>query len=114
MATPAPIRRHAETVSWQESIRNAMYDGVSESDIAEIIRNIVSKAKGGDLKAAEFLFKWTMGQPSVHVKNAAIMVNGSNRPRLRVEPDSPTQEEIALRALDVRKANGHLVNPDLR
>jgi len=92
------IRRSNEVTCWQAAMRTAMYDGVTESDIAEIVRSVATRAKKGDLKACEFLFRWTMGQPTVKVQNAVIMGDMSG-PR----ENDPTPEEIAIRTLQVRE-----------
>ncbi len=94
----SPIRRNSEVSCWQQAMRTALYDGVSEADIGEIIRQVVKKAKAGDLKAADFLFRWTMGQPTVKVQNAVFMAD----PTVPRESD-PSPDEIAMKTLQIRE-----------
>jgi hypothetical protein len=95
------IRRNSEVSCWQQAMRTALYDGVSEGDIGEIVRQVVKKAKAGDLKAAEFLFRWTMGRQELKVQNAVFLADPSG-PR---ESD-PSPEEIAQKTLQIREARG--------
>ena len=92
------IKRSSEVTCWQAAMRTAMYDGVTEADIAEIVRSVVSRAKKGDLKACEFLFRWTMGQPTVKVQNAVILGDMTGP-----AANDPTPEEIAAKTLQIRE-----------
>lgn len=82
-----------QVISWQDTMRAALYGGISESDIVEIVNSIKQKAKAGHLPAAEFLFKWVIGNPTVQVQNAQILVS---------ERQSPSPHEIRERALEIR------------
>lgn len=50
--TPAPTGAIGE---WARSLREAAFDAVSESDIADIMKKQVEKAKAGDARAASFV-----------------------------------------------------------
>lgn len=82
-----------DIVSWQDSMRAALYDGMSAGDVVDIVNSIKNKAKQGNIPAAEFLFKWVIGNPTIQVQNAAIMV---------AERKSPSQTEIRERALEIK------------
>lgn len=107
---PGEIRRNSEVSYWQESMRNALYDGVSAADVAAIVKSLVERAKKGDLKATELLFKWTMGQPQVKVvvQPADQVIDvGPARPADQVADANPrrgepTPEEIAEHSLRIR------------
>jgi hypothetical protein len=109
------IRRNLEAASWQESLRTALYDGVGENDVAEIVRNITAKAKKGDLKAAEFLFRWTIGQQPKVVQQVYL---NQHQPADRVvelgpRDADPSPEEIAERALAIRNGRNGLLRGTL-
>lgn len=92
------ITRNSEVTCWQQAMRTAMYDGVTESDIGEIVRSVVARARKGDLKAAEFLFRWTIGRPEVKVQNAVFLADPT-----AARPGDPTPEEIAQKTLQIRE-----------
>jgi hypothetical protein len=98
--------RGNEVRSWQESMRAALYDGVTEGDMAEIVKGLVSSAKKGDLKATDMLFKWTMGQPQTTVQQVVVMNNddgrGSPIDAVARRVDDPSPAEIAERRLKIR------------
>lgn len=99
------IKRSSEVSCWQASMRAALYNGVTENDMADIVRGLVERAKKGDLKAADMLFKWTMGQPQVTVKQTVVMRDGDSIEPIDVIerlPGEPTPEEIAERRLRIR------------
>lgn len=99
--------RSGEVRSWQESMRAALYNGVTENDLAEIVKSLVASAKKGDLKATDMLFKWTMGQPQPPaVQQVVVVSDGEGRPRAieataRLVGD-PSPAEIAERRLKIR------------
>lgn len=58
------IKRNDSIQNWQASMREALFNGVTPSDMSEIIKTVTAKAKQGDLKAADFLFRWILGTPA--------------------------------------------------
>ncbi|MEO1619141.1 MAG: hypothetical protein AAFV88_25040 [Planctomycetota bacterium] len=51
----------------------AIYDSIDESDIAEIVKNQVAKAKAGDAKAIQFVFGHVLGtNRSLTVNNTLV------------------------------------------
>ena len=63
------ISREADIADWQSSHRMAIYDSIDESDISEIVKNQVAKAKDGDANAIKFVFGHVLGG------NRALTVN---------------------------------------
>lgn len=47
--------------AWQDQLRRAMFDSVKESDITEIVANMVKRAKDGDSQACRMVFEYVMG-----------------------------------------------------
>lgn len=98
--------RNSEVRSWQESMRAALYNGVTEGDMADIVKGLVASAKKGDLKATDMLFKWTMGQPQAIVQQVVVM-NGDDGRGSPIEAtarlvEDPSPSEIAERSLKIR------------
>lgn len=98
--------RSGEVRIWQESMRAALFNGVTEGDMAEIVRGLVASAKKGDMKATDMLFKWTMGQPAPPVVQQVVVMNGDGgtapiETTARLVGD-PSPEEIAERRLKIR------------
>lgn len=105
------IKRSSEVSSWQAAMRAALFDGVTEGDMAEIVKGLVQRAKKGDLKATDMLFKWTMGQPQVTVNRTVVMNRVDEVETIDVThrlPDDPTPEEIAERRLVIRDERSDL------
>lgn len=94
--------RSHEVRYWQESMRAALYNGVTEADMAEIVKGLVASAKKGDLKAADMLFKWTMGQPAPQVLVVADDGRGVPIETTARLIDDPSPAEIAERRLKIR------------
>jgi streptomycin 6-kinase len=104
---PGEIKRSNEVGSWQASMRAALFDGVTEGDVTEIVQSVVKKAKAGDIKAADFLFRWTIGQQAtVAIDARQIVVNQALPERaidvLGRQPNDPTPDEIASKTLKMR------------
>lgn len=45
----------------QGQLRQAIFDSINESDVAEIVKKQVDKAKDGDSKSLEFVMKYVLG-----------------------------------------------------
>jgi hypothetical protein len=52
---PLDAQRENSLVPWQAKMHKAIQSAVSENDLADVIKAITTKAKGGDLRAAQFL-----------------------------------------------------------
>lgn len=50
-----------EIVEWMDSLRAAIFDAVTESDVRDIVRGLVAKAKEGDRAAVQTLFTYCIG-----------------------------------------------------
>jgi hypothetical protein len=61
-----------EEETYQAKLRQAVFDGVKESDVAEIIKKITEDAKAGDKNATKLFFDYVLGQK---VKPTQIVVN---------------------------------------
>lgn len=76
--------------AWQLELRAALFDAVRPGDIRDIMAAIVTKAKKGDLKAADFLFRYAVGSPTIRDVTPG--------------PNDPSPEEIREAALKIRQA----------
>lgn len=104
------IKRNSGMQDWQATMRAAMFDGINQADMAQIIKSVTSKAKQGDLKAADFLFRWILGTPSpvVHVQQTHNVYR-EDQPVIDVRPkpfpehgDDPPPEEIERQKREIR------------
>ena len=55
------IARESSTVSMQGKLRQAIFDSINESDVAQIVAKQVEKAKQGDDAALQFVMKYVLG-----------------------------------------------------
>lgn len=73
----------------QAQLRQAMFNSISEEDVAEIVKRQVEKAKSGDEKSLQFVMKYVLGygQPTTlqqvnvittDVHTAAKIAKGAN------------------------------------
>lgn len=46
---------------WAQRLRQAAFDGITEEDMAAIVRAQVDKAKAGDQQAAKFVLEYLVG-----------------------------------------------------
>ena len=89
-------------------MRAALFDGISQADMAQIIKSITAKAKQGDLKAADFLFRWILGSPQT-VVNVHQTHEVKQEPRvIEVQPreewgTDPPPDKIAEQATKLRE-----------
>jgi hypothetical protein len=59
-----------EQETYQARLRDAIFDGVSEADVADIVKQITAKAKAGDPQATKLFFNFILGnQKKVVVNN---------------------------------------------
>lgn len=63
-----------EESCYQTRLRNAVYDGVNECDVKEIVQGIITRAKAGDAKAQQLFFDQILG---AKVKPTQIVVNNT-------------------------------------
>jgi hypothetical protein len=58
----------------QSQLRNAIFDAVSETDVAEIVKRQVEKAKQGDQKSIDFVMKYALGfGQAINVKQVNVI-----------------------------------------
>jgi hypothetical protein len=72
---PAEIETEGNDVrDWMATLRQALFDSVTEADVADIAKGLVDRAKNGDLQATRLLFSYVIGSPTtrINVKNAVI------------------------------------------
>jgi len=50
-----------EEETYQASLRAAVFNGISETDVADVVKQIVAKAKGGDSHAQKLFFDYLLG-----------------------------------------------------
>ncbi len=79
------MQRTADTLAMQSTLRQAIFNSITEDDIAELVKRQVDKAKSGDEKSLQFVMKYVLGygQPITlqqinvtDVETAARMVRG--------------------------------------
>lgn len=51
-------------IEMQSTLRQAMFDAISEADVAAIVKKQVEKAKAGDVNAAKFVLANVIGAAS--------------------------------------------------
>lgn len=61
LLVPTPQLPEEETC--QAKLRAAVFNGIGEQDVAEVIANLVASAKKGDSKSIELLFKHVLAAP---------------------------------------------------
>lgn len=94
---------NAEVASWQARLREAMFDGIKEQDVKDIVASLVQRAKDGDAQATRMVFEYLLGgaRGASTVNNVQI-----NAPL----PASPTRHRGGTRGklsvLAARAANG--------
>lgn len=77
-----------ETVAWQQSLRQAAFDAISEQDVKEIFTGVVKRAKEGDAAAIKIVCEYLLGgraAPNVVVNNP-VQVNQQLAAQPAVEP----------------------------
>lgn len=52
---------HQDIVQWQASLQAAMFNAITEDDIAAIVQKQVAKAKAGDENAIKFVMSTILG-----------------------------------------------------
>jgi hypothetical protein len=95
-----------EELTYQSKLRAAMSGAVGESDVTDVVKEIVAKAKSGDRHAQKLFFEYLVGvknaptKISVHNHYPDVSSAGSN-----VEREAREMRERSLAA----KRNGHRV-----
>jgi hypothetical protein len=54
----------ADIATWQSRMRAIVLEEVSESEIREVLRAVLNRAKAGDLQAARLVLQYAVGSPS--------------------------------------------------
>lgn len=60
-AVEAQVDQHNGTIAMQGRLRQAIFDAITEHDVAEIVKKQVEKAKQGDDKSLQFVMKYVLG-----------------------------------------------------
>lgn len=55
------IDQHNGTLAMQGQLRQAIFDAITEQDVAEIVKKQVEKAKQGDDKSLQFVMRYVLG-----------------------------------------------------
>jgi hypothetical protein len=50
-----------EEQTFQASLRQAIFDGVSQADVTGVVKAIMAKAKEGDVQAQKMMFDYILG-----------------------------------------------------
>lgn len=61
-----------EEMTYQAKLRTAMFDGVTEQDVTDVVKSIVEKAKAGDAKSQQVFFDYIVG---AKCKPTSVTVN---------------------------------------
>lgn len=72
---PAPTGLGA----WAERLRSTAMAAVEDTDVEEIMRKQVEKAKAGDAAAARFVLGLVMNQPKVEVRKVVVNRGGKGK-----------------------------------
>jgi hypothetical protein len=56
--------------AWQAKLKSAAFDAISESDVSEIVKAMVAKAKTGDANAVKMVFELLLNpKPNTAIQN---------------------------------------------
>jgi hypothetical protein len=55
------VSAHGANIAMQQRLRQAIFDSISESDVAAIVQKQVEKAKLGDENSLQFVMKYVLG-----------------------------------------------------
>lgn len=61
-----------EEQTFQCQLRQAVFNGVNEDDVSDVVKQIVAKAKAGDTSAQKMFFEYVLGNKT---KPTQIVVN---------------------------------------
>ena len=90
--------------AWQSKLRKAVFDGVSEADIKEIVANQIKAAKAGDRHAIKWVTEYILGGKGPQVSiNRSVFVDARRRPK-RTDAIQGTPAKVTV--LANRAANG--------
>jgi hypothetical protein len=92
-----------DMVSWQSSMRQAFFEGVTEDDIRAIVGKLVADAKGGDKAAARIILSYAVGNPQVSVKQAVIVTDPAPLPAPLPKAPAKSLPGTAARVEDMAK-----------
>jgi hypothetical protein len=96
-----------EELTYQSKLRAAMSGAVGESDVTDVVKEIVAKAKTGDRQAQKLFFEYIVG-----VKNAPTKISVHNHyPDVNSAGKNVEREasEMRERTLASRR-NGHPID----
>lgn len=99
---PTPV----DVASWMTRLRTALFENVSEDDVAEIARTLVAKAKAGDLAATRLLLGYVTGGSSTVIKQAVIVQGQALSPLPTAPTVSLPHTHEKLEVMARRAANG--------
>lgn len=93
-----------EEVTYQAQLREAAFNGITEQDVSDVVKQIVAKAKGGDPKAQQLMFDYLLGAKT---KPSKIEIHNHY-------PQTSAGEhvELAARAARARRLNGQAAGED--
>jgi hypothetical protein len=55
------VSEYRSTLGMQAQLRQAIFDGINEQDVTDIVKRQVAKAKAGDEKSLQFVMKYVLG-----------------------------------------------------
>lgn len=87
-----------EEETYQAKLREAAFNGITEGDVADVVKQIVTKAKQGDEKAQKLMFDYLLG-----AKTKPTQINIHNH---YPETSAGSIVETAARAELAKRLNG--------
>lgn len=94
-----------EKVGRKKGIEKLIREAINPDELKEIIKNVAKEAKGGNIKAAEFLFDRLYGKPTVMVdlldsKGSTLIQNNFN-----IEVSGKSPDELKQLYLELSESN---------
>jgi hypothetical protein len=80
-----------EELTYQSKFRKAIAEAVSESDVGDVVKGIVARAKNGDKDAIAHMFNYVLGgaQPIKITQNNHYHTEPSGGDTIDLDPDAP-------------------------
>lgn len=104
-----------EELTYQARLRKAVYDGISEADVADVVKSLVVKAKAGDPKAIDMLFKHVLAAettPQQLVQNNYYGDEAKPKLKRNGEPSKGAPSDSKLSVLRTRAEAGDELFPE--
>jgi hypothetical protein len=64
-----PLDQAPDVPAWQAQLKAAAFDAISESDVQDIVKAMVAKAKTGDANAVKMVFELLLNPKTTAIQN---------------------------------------------